>query len=342
MDRDHRTLAFGWKTLPENANDQEITWQVTNVNGIVSPSATVKKQGDRILVHAEGDGEYYLRASCKNGTDHPVLISQLEIQITGLGMAELDPYQEVTAGLYDFSEGEIGSGNDKGIAFARFGRSLVGFSKVNFGSVGTDKITLPLFALNDDAYQIEMFVAEPGREMRLLTVLNYQKHSIWNTYQSETWTLPERLKGVLGIAFAMTEKVHMRGFIFEKQSRAFIPQNAADADSIYGDQFVIEDGAVKNIGNNVSLLFKNMDFGGNEEAELTIDAETPLEANAITVRMTNNEEKTLNELVSFTGTERHTQSFRIPVTPKMTEVAFVFLPGSNISLYRIKFDAVEK
>ena len=342
MDEDHRTLAFGWRTLPANAVDQKITWQVTNVNGIVSPSATVSQLEDRILVHAEGDGEYYLRASCNNGADHPVLISQIELQITGLGMAELDPYQEVTAGLYDFSEGEIGSGNGKGIAFARFGRSLVGFSKVKFGPVGTDKITLPLFALNDEMYQIEMFVAQPGQEMRLLTVLNYQKHSIWNTYQSETWTLPERLTGVLNIAFAMTEKVHMRSFIFEKQSRAFIPQKAADADSIYGDHFVIEDGAVKNIGNNVSLLFKNMDFGEIEEAELSIDAETPLEANAITVRMMNSEGKTLNELVSFIGTERHTQSFRLPVTPKITEVAFVFLPGSNISLYGFKFGLIQK
>lgn len=337
MNADHRTLAFAWKTLPENADRQDIKWQITNVNGIISPSAKVSQENERIVVHAEGDGEFFLRAFCNNGLEHPSVISQIEIHISGIGMAELDPYQEVTAGLYDFSEGEIGSGNEKGIAFARFGRSLVGFSKVNFGPVGSDKITLPLFALNDDEYEIKMLVAEPNQEMRLLTVLKYQKHSIWNTYQSETWALPERLTGVMSIAFAMTEKVHMKSFVFEKQSRAWIPQKAADADTIYGDNFEIEDGAVKNIGNNVSLLFKNMDFGDVEEAELTIEAETPLEANAITVRMTNNEGTSLNELVSFMGVKRGIQTFRIHVTPRMTDVTFVFLPGSNISLYGFTF-----
>ena len=41
---------------------------------------------------------------------------------------------------------------------------------------------------------------------RRIAVLHYQKPSIWNVYQPETWRLPERLTGVQTVCFRMREE----------------------------------------------------------------------------------------------------------------------------------------
>lgn len=334
-------LEFAWKTYPETADEQNIVWKIVNRNGIVSPCASIIQETDRILVQANGDGEIWLRASCNNGREHPTVISHIELKAEGIGLPALDPYQELSAGLYDFSEGEIGSGNEKGIAFARDERSLVGFSNLDFGPIGTDELTLPVFALNGEPYDIEMYTGADRDHLSLLTVLHYQKPSIWNVYQSETYKLPERLTGIQTVAFAMTDKVHLKSMIFEKQSRAFLEHNAADADEIYGDNYIVEGTVVKQIGNNVSLNWKNMDFGDATECELIIEAETPLETNAITVRMTNMLGDTVNSIAIFSGNSRCEQHFKVRTTPMVTDVTFVFLPGSNIDFYKFRFARAE-
>ena len=337
MNPQKKTLEFAWKTLPEGKNEQNLVWKIVNRNGIISPCATVKNEKDRILVSAEGDGEIWLRASYNNGREHPTVLSHIELKAEGIGMPVLDPYQEISAGLYDFSEGEIGSGNEKGIAFARDGRSMVGFSNIDFGPIGTDVLTLPIFALDSDLHEIEMYMGTDREHLELRETLKYKKPSIWNVYQSETYHLPERLTGVRTVAFAMKEKVHLKSLIFEKQSKAYLKHNAADADEIYGDSYIVEGTAVKRIGNNVSLTWKNMDFGETTEHELKIEAETPLDQNAITIRMTNILGETDNSIAIFSGKNRHEQTFKVRTTRSVTDVTFVFLPGSNIDLYNVCF-----
>ena len=337
MNPQQTSLKFSWKTYPEEADKQNIVWKIVNKNGIVSPNATVHTEKDHILVRAAGDGEIILRACCNNGREHPVVMSHMELGISGIGLPSLNPYEEISAGLYDFSEGEIGSGNEKGIAFARDEKSMVGFSNLDFGLIGSDKLTLPIFALNSERYEIGMYAGRDKEHLSLLSILEYQKPSIWNVYQTETWTLPERLKGVQTVAFQMKDKVHLKSLIFEKQSRAYLHHNAAEADEIYGDNYVIEGTAVKQIGNNVSMTWKNMEFGERTECTLTVEAETPLENNAITVKMTNILGETDNSIAIFSGNGRHEQQFRIKNTRSVTDVTFVFLPGSNIDLYGIKF-----
>ena len=341
MNPEKKELKFVWKILPEGANEQNVVWKVVNRNGIVSPCATVLKETDHILVRAAGDGEIWLRASCNNGRKHPVILSHIELKVQNIGQAALNPYEEFSAGLYSFTEGDIGSGNEKGIAFARDGRSMVGYENIDFGPNGTDRLTLPIFALDSDCHEIEMYAGPDKEHMTLLDTLKYHKPSIWNVYQKETYTLSKRLTGVQTIAFAMKEKVHLKSMLFEKQSRAWLPQNAVEADEIYGDNYIVEGTAVKQIGNNVSLTWKNMDFEDHDEAELVIDAQTPLDNNAITIRMKNILGETANSIAIFSGKERHTQTFRIPTCKTVTDVTIVFLPGSNIDLYSIRFDPLK-
>ena len=125
----------------------------------------------------------------KSGTDHIRIISSLEFIITGLGKAFTDPYEFVSAGLYNYSKGEIGNGNEHGVATARDGESQVGFRNIDFGVYGSDEITVPVFALTDDPYEIEIYEGMPDEGGSLLGKFIYQKPKMWNVYQLETFHL---------------------------------------------------------------------------------------------------------------------------------------------------------
>lgn len=334
---EHPTVSFRVAVHPADADKQAIAFRVTNGQGIDSPCASCSVDGDVVTVTALGDDTVYLRASCTNGYDHPRIISQQDIVITGLGQPFLDPYGFISGGLYSLSSGEIGNGNEQGISFARDGESMAGYTKIDFGDVGSDVITLPVFALDSNLYEIKLWDGDPADGGRLIAVLPYQKPSIWNVYQSETYHLPERLTGVHTLCFSLTSKIHLKGFSFEKQSRAWLPQTAQDADTVYGDSFTRSGSAVTSIGNNVSLVWENMDFGASTHAELRLDGQTPLSTNPVTIRFTNQEGEQLTSLAQFSGTERGVQCFDVNVLPGVCSVAFVFLPGSQFDFYGFTF-----
>ncbi len=343
LDPEHPEAVFTWKAYPENASPFHLDWETVTETGIVSPCAEVLAEGDRIRVRGKGDGQILLRALYGNAEDHPERISQMELTLQGFGLASLDPYEFVSAGLHDLQQGDIGAGNEKGIAFARdSGSSMIGFSSLDFGRAGTNRITLSIFALDSEEHWIDLYDGIPGRGGRLITSLRYQKPSIWNVYQEENWELPERLTGTHTICFEAKEKFHLKGFRFEKQSRAYAWQQAAEADAIYGDSFRKEAGAVTGIGNNVSLIWEEMDFGRTEETELILEGSTPLESCAVHLRMENREGRSVTEVVSFPGGERARKSFRIRVPGGMTRVTFLFLPGSRFDFYGYRFGGQEE
>lgn len=338
---EHPECAFVWRLFPADASPRPIRWQVTNESGIETPSAVLRVTEDRVILTGRGDGTFLLRALSGNADDHPELISQLEVTASGFGSAALDPYVFVSAGLYDLSDGDIGAGNEQGIAFARDGYSMAGFSRVDFGKAGSDTVTMPVFALDGNTHEITVWLDDPRKDgVRPFTVLTYKKPSIWNVYQEETWKLPEVLTGMRTLCFSMTDKVHLKGFRFEKKSRAFRPQAAAGADRIWGDAFRKEDDRILGIGNNVTLAWDEMDFGTLREAELVLHGYTPLETNAVTVRMENDRGESMTELAMFRGNAGDTQSFRVRVPGGMCSVSLVFLPGSCFDLYGFVFRKV--
>ena len=313
-------------------------WQVTNDLGIETPFATVRAEDDRVTVTASGDGHYCLRALGGNTKDHPEIISQIEFTAEGLGNPALDPYRFVSAGLYDLHEGDIGTGNEKGIAFARDGESMAGFSRVDFGKAGSDTLILPIFALDGAPYEIELFDGDPRTDGRRITVLHYEKPSKWNVYQEETYRLPERLTGLHCLCFRMREKVHMKGFRFERQSRAFAELKAGEADTVYGDSFRRDGTAVRDIGNNVSLAFGEMDFGDVTACRLVIRGRTDLETNAITLRIRNEQGEETTEVADFRGNGGAEQVFPVRTPGGLCSVTFVFLPGSAFDFEAFRFE----
>lgn len=337
LTKEHPSVRFGVRVYPANADPQPINYRITNAKGIESPCASVAADEDSVTVTALGDGEIYLRATCNNGYDHPRVVSQQEITISGVGMPNLDPYGFVVGGLYDLSAGDIASGNEQGVSFARDGESMVGYTHVDFGPIGSDEITLPIFALDDKLYQMAMYLGNPYEGGELIAILPYQKKSIWNVYQPETYRLPKRLTGLQTLCFVMTQKVHMKGFSFTRQSRAWMEQSALQADMVYGDSFIRTKEGVTNIGNNVSLVYEQMDFGDAKEAMLTIDGRTSLAVNPVTIRFQREDGEELTTLAQFKGGLRSKQEFAIFVLPGVCRVSFVFLPGSQFDFYGFKF-----
>jgi len=335
---DNQSVTFAVKCLPENADKHSISYRVTTDKGIDSPCAVAEAGEGCVTIHAKGDGEIYLRVTCANGYEHPRVISQQEISITGMGMPNLDPYGFISGGLYTLSEGEITSGNELGVSFSRYGHSMVGFEQVDFGRVGSDEITLPIFALNDDLYEITLWLGDPRSGGQVVAVLPYKKPSIWNVYQAETYKLPRRLKGVCTICFTMENKVHMKGFSFTRQSRAWQALGGLEADTVYGDSFTRGEEGIMNIGNNVSLVFDHMDFGACERARLTLDGATTLAVNPVTIRFENEAGETLTTLAQFEGQGRSRQTFEMDVLPGVCRVSFVFLPGSQFDFFGCQFE----
>lgn len=334
---EHPEVRFRWRCLSEDAAPQALTWQITNAATIDSTCASLTAAQVDVTVRASGDGVAYLRALCTNGADHPRIISHMEVTMDGFGTPNLDPYGFVTGGLYDLCSGEISPGNDKGIAFARDGRSMAGFSRVDFGPDGSDEITLPIFALDGNRYELALYIGHPDEGGELLCVLPYQKPSKWNVYQPQTYRLPRKLRGLQTLCFVMEKKIHLKGFSFTRQSRAWQRLNALEADHIYGDSFQRTAHGVEKIGNNVSLVFERMDFENAQQATLVVDGRTPLSENPITVRIQNEAGEEITELAAFQQGDGE-QRFPLHVLGGMCTVTFVFLPGCQFDFRTLQFE----
>lgn len=330
------------KVFPENADDRELIWKAVNTNGIEVGFASVEAKQGGAVVSAIGDGSFLVRCMSKSGTEKVRLISQLEFTAEGFGTAFLNPYGFISAGLFSDTVGEIGNGNEKGIATARDGISGAVYSRIDFGDYGSDEITMPVFALDGNPHRIEIWLGKPGgKESELLSEAVYQKPSVWNVYQEETWKLPRRIKGVADIGFLVHEKLHIKGFTFKKYEKAFSRIDAAECSSIYGDSFRVGEKAVTGIGNNVTITYENMDFGVKGASFLTIWGRSGLRRNTIHVLFTDEGRNTVRRVVEMEGTLQY-EPQRVEIEPLTGkgEIQFVFLPGSDFDMEGFQFTSV--
>lgn len=330
------------KLYPENATDKEVVFKAVTDGGIEIDYAQLTPiEGEplKVRVKALGDGDFRIRCMSKSGTEKIRLISQLELHAEGLGEAYLNPYGFITGGLYAETIGEIGNGNEKGFATARGEESGVVFTGVDFGKVGSDEINMPLFTLSGAPYTFQIWEGRPGeREDGLLLDSVYQKPSIWNVYQPETYKLNRRLIGVTDISFVFHDKVHMKGFSFTKYEKAFEKLFAASCDEVYGDNFVREEESVTGIGNNVTLVFDDMHFGESGAKSLSICGRSSLPVNTIHVRFTYADGTESRQIVEFAGAEEYTErSFALEPVTGDCKVSFVFLPGSSFDFQAFQF-----
>ena len=323
---------------PKKATDRQLMFRVVDEHGVDSNLVKLLVQGHTAQLHAMGDGSFYLRCMSRSGTDRIRVISQLEFTVEGMGQAYRNPYELISGSLYTSYQGEVSNGNERGVATARDGETVVTFGNVDFGPVGSDEITLSVFALTSEEYPIRIYEGVPGEEgCQLLADVVYQKPSIWNTYQEETYSLAKRVTGINTISVAVHQKIHLKGFVFKKLQKAWLSLNAAEADSVYGDTFTKEERAITGIGNNVTITYTEMDFGEEGTAGIRICGRAPESSNSLHIRFLQGEEES-KQLVEFPMCGEYTEKeFSLTPVKGKWDVSFVFLPGSCFDLQSVQF-----
>lgn len=339
FDVENNEKAVKIQLYPINTSYRDVEWSVVNDAGITSTIAKIKPNGHEAMVTALGDGTFRVRCTSKNGTDKVKLISELEFTAEGLGKVHKNPYRFISAGLYDYTKGEVSNGNERGVATSRDGETLVGFQEIDFGDIGSDTITLPIFTLSDEEYSIQIWEGMPDEEgSELVADVIYQKESKWNVYQEETYRLSKILRGITSICFVFNKKVHLKGFSFIEKNRAFEQNFVTECNQIYGDTFTILENAVEGIGNNVSLVFEGMKFGSKGPSKLVICGQSQIDKNTIHIRFSNMEEE-INQIIEFTHSDGYVERiFEIEEITGTQTVTFIFLPGSNFDFSWFRFE----
>ena len=334
------------KSYPDDATYNDLAWRLTDVSGIDSPLGSLDVAKDNVssdkrsaIITPTGDGDVYIRCGIKNGGKHLALYSQIQMTITGYGKPLLDPYKFISGGLYTNSNVELTNGNERGVATLRKGESHVGFADIDFGPFGSDEIILSLFAMSNDPITFEIWSGGmPGKGgVRLCTPV-YDKGSVWNTYKEATFKLPRRLKNIETVCFVFDRKVHIGGFKFTKQNKAFEKLYAAENDFIYGDSYTIKTHAIENIGNNVTIGFIDMDFGGNGTDSIEINMRCDRK-NSFQIITIDSDDTAVSTMVETELVKDYTV-IKIDLAKTIkgkNAVSLVFLPGCDIDIEWIKF-----
>lgn len=333
--------------FPENATYQELEWKALTDTGIAVNFVTIRTEGTAAYVTAEGDGAFRLRCSAKNGGSVESVQSSLEFTAEGIGAAAFDPYEEVQAGLCDYRSESVAEGIEHGVNFlgsstgAKDG--VIGFTHVEFGDYGSDKVSLPIFANTTDAVGIALWEGMPGKEgSTLLYEGQYQKQPEWMVYKEETYTLNKRLRGRTSFYIATEASFQLRGFRFEKREKAFETLYAGENSYVYGDAFHAcagEDGrsAIEQIGNNVTIGFEQMDFGEAGAHQITLESRSPLPLSTVQLRFKTEEKEQVQAIRVPGSTEYMEHTFEIEPLFGTGTVEFIFMPGSSFDMKCFRF-----
>ena len=138
----------------------------------------------------------------------------------------------------------------------------------------------------------------------------------------------------------LKEKIHLKGFCFKKQEKAYGKLYGGEADDIYGDSFRPDGNVIRGIGNNVTIVYENMDFGQEGVSAVTICGTTPLKINTIHLLFTDKNGNKENRILEFQGTgstECSAQRFSIDKISGSGKIELVFLPGCNFDLESLQF-----
>lgn len=335
---DNRSLPVQVVIHPSNATYEEVEWRVTNAAGVDANIASLQADGHQAEITAVSDGEFYIRCATRNGSGKIRLYSLMQFRIEGIGQGFLHPYEFVSAGYHGKSSRNLTNGNERGVATSRDEESWICFDNIDFGSYGADEMTLPIFSLDSERFTIDVWEGIPGEpSASLLTQIAYQKPTKWNVYQEETYRLPRRLTGITSLSFVLRRKIHLKGFRFKKAVKAFERLGALENNQIYGDTYRLASEAIENIGNNVSLVYRDMDFGDTGTSRLVICGQSPIDNNTIHVLFSGADGET-KQLVEFAYSEGYCEKeYALERVTGLRTVTFLFLPGSRFDFKSFQF-----
>lgn len=323
---------------PSNATYSDIDWRITNGSAIDSNLAKLEISGTKVKVIALGSGTAYLRCTCNNGADKVRMISEIELNFVDLGNATMNPYEFIYGGLYSWSNTNLTNGIERGISSLLPMATYISFHHVDFGSYGSDEITVPIYCLDNEPPTFEIWEGIPKEEgSELLAECVFTKKPIWNHHQPETYRLKRRVKGIVTISFVVYKRLSVQGFQFTKPQKGIAKLYATDCDLIYGDTFTKKSPRIEGIGNNVALEYKEMNFGEQGVSKLSLCGHSPIEKNTIHIKFASplGTEEVLAEFPY--SKEYEVQEFSIANMAGTYSVTFLFLPGSNFDLEWFQF-----
>lgn len=327
------------KVYPENANPQPLVWRLTDEKGIDSYLAALKvsEDGKSAQILPRGDGTVCVRCGVQNGKPHLDLYSLYPVTLSGCGKKTPDPYAFVSGGQYTFSNRALTNGNERGVATPREGVSLIGFADLDFGPVGSDALTAAIFPLTKEPFDFSLYAGDPNAGAKLLAVVRYDKGMIWNTYQDVPIQLSEPLRGIASLCFMFTLKVHLKGFRFAAPARAYQALFAAQGDQVYGDHFTRAGKALEEIGNNVTIVYRGLDFGASGARSVALTYRSGREKNSVQLLFSGDGEER-RVMLEMPASEIYAER-RFPLEPVRgaRDVSLVFLPGCALDLMSVRF-----
>ena len=265
----------------------------------------------------------------------------LKFTAEGLGNALTDPYQFVIGGLFTRASDNVSSGMKKGVGFA-MGKvtSWAAYDNLDFGSAGSDTVTVQIWANTLDPVKISFYDGIPDESGKPLGTFCYHKEPEWMIFKPETFKLSRKLKGIETLCILTDDGFQVGGFNFEKVSREFAVNNAADADNIYGDKFTKGEKCVTEIGNNVMLDFGEFYFSEKQPSRLVISGKSLLALNSIHLILNGSEgeSRILCEFRTDDSENYVQKSFDISGISGKQKVSFAFLPGSNFDFEYFRFE----
>ncbi len=327
LDRKSKQVHITCRIEPANATYHDIAWKVVNDIGIEVQMASVQVQDDYVILEVNSDGCFRLRCIAMNGGTVASVRSELSFRAKDIGSATLNPYKKIQGGLSVDRPDSLSEGVDHGVRFLGKKETFIRYEKLDFGKYGSEMMVAELFKYSVEPIQFSVFIEDTN--FKQIGVCTFDKSSNWMEFLEQTCQLTERITGIRTIGIASKGNFQLKTIRFEPTLHGLQKIAAADCDEIYGDSYVITDNRVEKIGNNVTLHFKDLNFGTNTVNLLTVCGKTRLENCSIQVKVTsgNNE---FTELIEFTGNDAYTeQKFEISPIDTYSEIRFIFLPGSQ-------------
>lgn len=322
------------KLLPENTtfNPSDILFKVTSDAGVVTNLSKVEFKDGKAVVRAVGDGEYRLRAYCKNGTPFDAILSEIELKNEGFGAASFDPYDGiVSASLCSSSSVPLQVVMQGGLQALKED-SWVQFDNVDFGKMGTRELTVGIFSYSSEPIPFDLCDGEGN----IIESLVYQHESRWNTYFTNTFTLKEPLRGMRDIRFLFHESLRFQGFEFSETPAIGTDIPASCRDRVFGDSFVETENGIEHIGNNVTVVFEGIKLNAPAQG-IEITGRTRNDAESIRI-VVDGESGQIVQVVEFAGgNEYSTQRFVFEIPSGKADLTLLYLPGCDFDIKSVKF-----
>lgn len=335
---ENKEAEIEFKILPENATYNKIYFKALTKDGVEANFVKVSVDDKKAKVSAIGDGKFDLVAFADNDKDHPEIVSTLSFAISGLGRATFNPYEFIPGCEFARAHSdETKLSFVGGVFIPASENAFVTFDNVDFGDLGSDVFTLPIFSFNDE---VPFDIIEGSyEEGEIIASFTYKAKSWYNHYQENTFKLPRKVTGLTSITFAfhLNERFSVKGFSFAKPNKAYESINAAKYDTISGDSFKVNPDSVTNIGNNVCIEYNYFDFSiyGVKGIKLVGKSQNTI---------------TSIHIMFMDGINDSRQMIEIPYSPDYQEyyfdledvrtngrIGFMFLPGSNFDLKSFSF-----